>query len=50
MIEFVNQTLGQYRIEALLGSGGMGEVFRGRHLYLDRPSAIKAMWIRELIS
>ena len=33
--------LGPYRIERLLGKGGMGEVFRGTDTRLDRPVAIK---------
>ncbi len=41
--DFIGQTLGQYRIEAPLGSGGMGQVFRGVHQLLDRPAAIKIM-------
>jgi serine/threonine protein kinase len=32
---------GQYRIEALLGAGGMGRVYRGRQLSVNRPVAIK---------
>ena len=32
---------GQYRIEALLGSGGMGRVYRGVQLSVKRPVAIK---------
>jgi serine/threonine protein kinase len=32
---------GRYEVEALLGLGGMGSVYRGRHLTLDRPVAIK---------
>src|SRR5688572_28831725 len=32
---------GKYRIEGLLGRGGMGLVARGRQLELDRPVAIK---------
>lgn len=42
-MEFIGQTFGQYRIEALLGAGGMGQVFRGVHNLLDRPAAIKVM-------
>jgi eukaryotic-like serine/threonine-protein kinase len=33
--------LGPYRIEALIGKGGMGEVYRGTDTRLGRPVAIK---------
>ncbi len=42
-MEYIGQTFGQYRIEALLGTGGMGQVYRGVHHLLDRPAAIKVM-------
>lgn len=35
--------LGPYRIEALLGYGGMGRVFRGLDTRLSRPVAIKVL-------
>jgi serine/threonine-protein kinase len=33
--------LGSYRLVERLGQGGMGEVWRGKHLLLARPAAIK---------
>src|ERR1700722_12369481 len=34
-------TLGPYRVDSLLGKGGMGEVYRGADTRLGRPVAIK---------
>lgn len=34
---------GRYEIEGLLGSGGMGAVFRGRQIQLRKPVAIKLL-------
>ena len=39
----VGQTLEIYRIESLLGRGGMGWVFLGRHLQLNRSCAVKVL-------
>jgi serine/threonine protein kinase/Tfp pilus assembly protein PilF len=39
----VGQTLGHYEIVALIGSGGMGEVYKARDSRLDRYVAIKVL-------
>ena len=33
----------RYRVDALLGEGGMGQVFRGEHIHLRKPVAIKVL-------
>ena len=43
MNELLGQIIGNCRIEALLGSGGMGQVYRVRHMHLDRLQALKVM-------
>lgn len=37
------QILGNYRIEERLGTGGMGVVYRGVHVLLGRPAAVKIL-------
>ena len=37
----LGETLGQYRLDALVGRGSMGRVYRAEHLGLHRPCAIK---------
>ncbi|HEX4422450.1 MAG TPA: serine/threonine-protein kinase [Kofleriaceae bacterium] len=36
-------TIGQYRVTALIGQGGMGEVYAAEHTLLGRPAAIKVL-------
>ncbi|HEX5167059.1 MAG TPA: serine/threonine-protein kinase, partial [Thermomicrobiales bacterium] len=43
MADLIGTTIGNYRIESLLGTGGMGAVYRGVHLHLNRPAAVKVM-------
>ena len=39
----INQELGSYRVEVLIGVGGMGRVYRGVHQALGRNVAIKLL-------
>lgn len=38
-----NKIIQNYQVSHLIGSGGMGEVWAGRHLYMDRQVAIKCL-------
>src|SRR5215470_14208233 len=41
--DLIDATLGQYQIEALIGQGGMGYVYRARDTTLGRPVALKIL-------
>ena len=43
MDSLIGRTLKHYRIESLIGSGGMGVVYRARDTRLERPVAIKVL-------
>jgi serine/threonine-protein kinase len=43
MSDLVGQTLGKYRVDGLLGRGGMGEVYAATHVALGGRVAIKLM-------
>ncbi|MGE0431878.1 MAG: serine/threonine-protein kinase [Planctomycetota bacterium] len=41
--ELVGKEIGEYQIETLVGKGGLGAVFRARHLILDQVFALKML-------
>jgi len=43
MADWLGRTIGKVRIDKYLARGGMGEVYLGTHLTLDRPVAVKVL-------
>lgn len=43
MTDLMGQRIEQYRIDAMLGEGGMGAVYRAYDVHLHRPVALKVM-------
>lgn len=41
--DLTGRVLGDFQVERLLGRGGMGEVYLGRQISLDRPVALKIL-------
>ncbi len=39
--DYVNQTVDKYKIVALIGEGGMGSVYLGKHILLEKKVAVK---------
>ena len=43
LIARIGKVLDKYKIISILGKGGMGAVYRGEHIMLNKPVAIKIL-------
>lgn len=39
----LGQSVGNYRLDRILGRGGMGTVYSGKHIYINKPVAVKIL-------
>src|SRR5690349_1381445 len=39
----IGQTFGNYKLLQIIGRGGMGTVYRGEHVYIKKPVAVKIL-------
>ncbi len=42
-VNYVGQRFGNYELTERIGGGGLATVYRGRHIYLNTPAAIKVL-------
>jgi serine/threonine protein kinase len=45
--DLVGKTLGDYKLEAIIGEGGMATVYKGYQISLNRPVAVKVLYHQE---
>ncbi len=43
LMDFLNQTIGKYKLTRIIGEGGMASVYEGTHLFLGTKAAVKVL-------